>query len=562
MAGGEQDAGGGGARRTGWGRALFASFLCLVFAGMGAFFLVLLGAELGRIVATWTWAEVPCTILASGVDTSDHADTDDDTPFRVTVRYEYEAGGRRHVSESYRHGYAGERSIGTAEAIAGALRPGSEHTAFVNPSDPGDAVLTRKSPLIGFLLFIPLVFLAFGLGGLYFIWKGRGRAARDRPRPLSNQSGKPGSGRVAALVVGVVLLLVGLVVTPLWSVPLLGKAMASRDWPEVACRVLSSRVGEHSDSDGTSYSVDIVYSYIYGGREYRSDRYELMGGSSSGRASKKRIVARYPPGATRTCRVNPDNPSEAILVPGFRAIYLVSLIPGVLGVVGIGILVGALVSRRGGPEAAWREDPEGRVVLRPKTGRVAKAVGALVIALFWNGIVGLLGWFVVGEWREGERPWLAAGVLALFALVGVALLGAFVRGLMQLANPRIRLALTPAAPRLGGSIRIEWSVDGDASRIGRLTIELTGAEEARYQRGTSTHTDRSVFHREAVVSLAASASLRQGSAAGGIPGGLVPTLELTNNRILWSLHVTGEIRGWPDISDEYPLRVRPLGGHP
>ncbi|HSS75243.1 MAG TPA: DUF3592 domain-containing protein, partial [Thermoanaerobaculia bacterium] len=39
------------------------------------------------------------------------------------------------------------------------------------------------------------------------------------------------------------------------------QSFAARSWQETTCTVLSSQVGEHSGSDSTTYSVDVVYSY-------------------------------------------------------------------------------------------------------------------------------------------------------------------------------------------------------------------------------------------------------------------------------------------------------------
>src|SRR3954453_15324207 len=71
------------------------------------------------------------------------------------------------------------------------------------------------------------------------------------------------------------------------------RVLASRSWTETTCTVLSSRVGEHSDSDGTTYRVDVVYTYSANGRVFQSDRYGFLGGSSSGRSGKEEVVARY-----------------------------------------------------------------------------------------------------------------------------------------------------------------------------------------------------------------------------------------------------------------------------
>jgi hypothetical protein len=43
----------------------------------------------------------------------------------------------------------------------------------------------------------------------------------------------------------------------------------------------------------------------------------------------------------------------------------------------------------------------GAVVLRPKSGPWKKLLEALVINLFWNGIVGVFIWVLAKEWQKG-----------------------------------------------------------------------------------------------------------------------------------------------------------------
>ena len=108
------------------------------------------------------------------------------------------------------------------------------------------------------------------------------------------------------VVVGIGLF-IGLTLLPLtqW--------LGAQDWKETPCRIVSSEVKSHSDDDGTTYSVAIVYDYEFGGRQYTGSRYNFVTGSSSGKSGKQAIVNRYPPGSQQHCYVDPGNPDKVIL---------------------------------------------------------------------------------------------------------------------------------------------------------------------------------------------------------------------------------------------------------
>ena len=67
--------------------------------------------------------------------------------------------------------------------------------------------------------------------------------------------------------------------------------MRARSWVAADCEVVSSGVETHSDDDGDTYSVEILYRYRFEGREYHSNRYHFFTGSSSGYEGKARVVA-------------------------------------------------------------------------------------------------------------------------------------------------------------------------------------------------------------------------------------------------------------------------------
>jgi hypothetical protein len=105
------------------------------------------------------------------------------------------------------------------------------------------------------------------------------------------------------------------------------------------CTIVSSQVGSQTDEDSTTYSVEIHYTYTFAGREYESNRYQFLGGSSGGYEAKERIVRRLPPLTRTTCYINPQHPSEAVLNRDFSGEYAFVLLPLVFAAVGLGGII-------------------------------------------------------------------------------------------------------------------------------------------------------------------------------------------------------------------------------
>ena len=81
----------------------------------------------------------------------------------------------------------------------------------------------------------------------------------------------------------------------------------------VAATVLSTRVEEHSDSDGSTYEPVIVYRYRVQGREYTASRVTPLKESRSGRWAQ-RVIGRYQVGSEYTAYYDPEQPEEAFLL--------------------------------------------------------------------------------------------------------------------------------------------------------------------------------------------------------------------------------------------------------
>jgi len=201
---------------------------------------------------------------------------------------------------------------------------------------------------------------------------------------------------------------------------------------------------------------------------------------------------------------------------------------------------------------------EGPLVLEPQVSPFGKVLGALFFCLFWNGIVSVFVFQAWKGWERGHPDWFLTLFLVPFVLVGLATIGAVGYVLLALANPRPRLTLEKATVRLGEELRLDWRFTGRAARIRQLSILLEGREEATYQRGTDTHTDREVFATHTLVDTGNDWEIPRGTATALVPHDTMHSFAADNNKIVWEIKVAGEIDRWPDMDQNFPITIRPM----
>jgi hypothetical protein len=83
-------------------------------------------------------------------------------------------------------------------------------------------------------------------------------------------------------------------------------------------------------------AIEVLFRYEFAGHEYRSNRYQLMGGSSSGRERKAAVVGSLPPGTVTTCFVNPEDPASAVINRGITLDFRWGLLP--VSIMAIGLI--------------------------------------------------------------------------------------------------------------------------------------------------------------------------------------------------------------------------------
>jgi hypothetical protein len=443
------------------------------------------------------------------------------------------------------------------------LAPGSTVTCYVDPDRPEQAVLERRNPAFGLLMLFPLIFVTVGTVGLYAMWKPAARTPETVA--ISAKASAARLAHVLPIALGLLFVAVGgSLFLAIGVIPGI-RLLRATSWLETPCTIVSSTVRSHSSDDGTTYSVDILFCYDVDGVTYQSNRYDFANFSSSGADSKREIVNRYPAGSASVCFVDPDDPTRAVLVRDFRPAYLVGLFPLLFLVAGAAVTRWGFrqrdrASRPSSTTVPFEAEPgraDGPIALRPRQSPGAKIVGALIFALIWNGILSVFLVDFVGNWQRGQHAWGMALFLTPFVIVGV---GSFVMmGYFILAafNPRPRLKLDPASPGLGDSVGVGWRLNGRSSRIEHLHIALEGREEATYQRGTDTRTDREVFVRIVVTDARYGPEISQGSAHVQIPHDTMHSFAGTHNRVSWFVKLHGEISRWPDVDEEFEITVRP-----
>jgi hypothetical protein len=377
-------------------------------------------------------------------------------------------------------------------------------------------------------------------------------------------------GGKAMAAFGLVFMLPGLAVGYFFGVRPMLQVHRAQSWPSAPATVLSSEVRTHRGSDSTTYSIDITFSYIWDGREYTSDRYDFSMGSSSGRESKTRVVRAHPVGHRFEAYVNPRNPEQAVINRDFQWLYL-----GLLGfgsvfvIAGLAIAIAGFRAARPGSRSDTRSylpplpktDPGGGLLLKPEHSPWAKVFSLLLISLFWNGIISvflLQGW---RSWQNNSTDYFLILFLIPFVLVGAALILGFFYALLAAFNPRLLLLLSPALPRPGETITLDWEFQGSTRRLNGFTLILEGLEHIQYTTGSgknsSTHTRESLFYQQTLLHTDNPERLQENTLSHGIPGELPHSFHAPNNKIIWRIRIHGPIRFWPDLKQTFPLTLLP-----
>jgi len=547
------------------------SLFFLLFFAMGSLFEVFTVREFGRAMGQRAWKKTPCRIVSSEVQ--EHAGNK--TPYLFAVSYQYEHANHSYTGSAYKRNYSESDKYSDAQALVQKHPPGGSLFCYVNPGNPGEAVLKRDSLAIGLVILFPLIFVLIGAGGIYFIWR-KQRPEVEKPiAATAVRKGSKGMGKYGLAALFAIFAVVGGVMLYPLGIRPIARTIAAESWVTTPCKVLRAEVRSHDSDDGTTYSVCILYQYEFNGQTYKSDRYDFVGGSSSGYQGKARVVEQYEAAANPVCYVNPNDPSEAVLKRGFHAKLLLALFPLPFLLVGIGGLAATLrgkividvkttktwiaqqPARASDGLAILRVTDGGREALKPQFSAKAKFIGVMVIAVFWNGIISIFVVGLVNDFRHGHPSWFGLLFMLPFVAVGVALVGGVAYQFLAMFNPRPTLEMSSSTLPLGGAAELTWSFSGQISRIGEFTVTLRGVEEARYRKGTSTYTDRNTFYEMELYRTSDVNEIVSGQVGFVMPQDTMHSFEAQNNKVLWNLDIHGSIKRWPDVKESFKITVTP-----
>lgn len=279
-------------------------------------------------LAAYGWNESQCLVKKSDV-----IYTREEHTCSHSLEYQYEASGVKKTNSTWRldpgQPYDWCRDVAT---FASGFPPNTALSCRVDPQNPDRAVLDRGNVLSFFKLLLPLAMLFFGIAMV------TGKPALFPP--------SEGVVKRICQVVAAAMLSAGAFGTIYGGVMPMAESFDSSSWTKAQCEVLSSgqRItgtgsGPGSSKQNPGYYMAIIYTYALEGRNYVSDRYDFSWWGTGKSEKNTRIIEQHPIGAKVACWVNPDNPYEAVLVPGPLFKYLLGFIPAFLLPIGLGLWI-------------------------------------------------------------------------------------------------------------------------------------------------------------------------------------------------------------------------------
>jgi hypothetical protein len=379
------------------------------------------------------------------------------------------------------------------------------------------------------------------------------------------------------LLIGLALFIGGCVATWFFSIKPIIKTLDARDWPAVPCKIISAELETHTDSDGTSYTFDINYQYIYNGKTYKSDKYAFIPQSKGNHESKLNIVNEYKQAQNPVCYVNPENPPEAVLKRGFHKSLLFAIFPPVLALIGLLVIGSQLAPPTPLPQTRKTEKdwlpnikisarsyhPLEKTPITLQGSRIVPVlIGVLILNIVYNLIV-LDVLFEVYQWIANGTFFKNASMTLLVPAISIFFVFTAVYLALALFNPRPIIQISSERIPLGSSALVGWSFRGRTSSIKHLTLTLLAKEWIRYSSGSGkshrTTTQENPFYQMQLIDIDNPDEIRAGQAGIVIPENTMHSFEAVDNKIIWQIVIRGVVHFWPDIKNEFKIAVVPTG---
>lgn len=562
---------------------------------VGLFTILLVGLA-GMLAWDWyaefrtrNWEQVPCKVLDAQITERQRGD---ELQFAPTVLYTYEYQGKTYRSDQFYHaaffngGSYSHRDYATVQELIRPFPRGAITTCYVNPAQPEQVVLRRR---IGYTGLVMSIVVPSALIAVYWV-RYRKPSSPSRRAPVSSGSSlarqRPATRRVlSAILPGVLLLSMGLGCFIGLDYAAWNAVSRTQAWTPVACTILESRVDSNSTMHGSEHRINVLYSYIVAGREYRSNRYQASDISLHSLRRQLERSRRFVPGQTTICHVNPNAPNEAVLNTHFEwefgwaffGMTLMILLGAGAIVTGLATwiaptsrLAGLFDKEMGevlfgtGSSSALNE--QGGLTFRSSQGAPRRLAGLLFGVLICAGIISVVIWNKWLDWRAGVTQLGVLDLLIVFIAGSGAIWCAQQFRLGQAPQPRVTI-FPPEVPT-GGTLNIEWQFSGNVDRLSDVQLALEGREELEVQ--TTQLSPNGPIQKKQVcrsrfaqIPLAAGAqgkSIEWGSARVTVPAGSMHSFEGAKCRVVWCLTVTGKLSSTTFIAHEFKLAVLPGEG--
>jgi hypothetical protein len=145
-----------------WRVRIFGALVAL--AGAGGF-IPFFALPMLRIHSAADWQTVPCKILRSQV--VEHKGDKQDT-YSIAISYAYDFGAIHYVGTRYDFWTNSSSNYDYRREIVDRLHPGAKTVCYVNPEQPGEAVIGRGFGPDVWLGWIPVLFIAAGMAVVIF----------------------------------------------------------------------------------------------------------------------------------------------------------------------------------------------------------------------------------------------------------------------------------------------------------------------------------------------------------------------------------------------------------
>lgn len=367
---------------------------------------------------------------------------------------------------------------------------------------------------------------------------------------------------------GGVFVLGGLI--PGWfAASLLLNAWQASSWKATPATLTEITLDRSKSGDsGYTYSLEGQFRYEFDGDYYTSNQLDFDTGKDNIGDYHQTNYDRLRPKTNQrdavTAYVNPDDPSQAVLIPGVRWSMVAFLTAFMLVFGGVGALIivlGVVGARKDKarellqqvhPEQPWRWDPQWDSNEIPCSGKTAMAV-TVSFAVLWN-LLSSFVWFVIpGAIEEGNYKVLLAGI---FPAIGLAL-GFYAASQYRRWKRygRTVLVLEQRPVRVGGSLtgylKVSPALAADQVSLTLSCLKITTSGSGKNRR---THQD--VLFQDMGKSAALSApGYRRVAVNFPLPAdGKITDLSNSRSKIRWQLEAKARVAG-PDLKATFEVPV-------